>query len=260
MGKSGAVRMTASSCGGTRGDGNKQQISPQCSAALRWPRGVSPGLEVEDLLCQAAAALEQGPDLQGGQVGGHAVGSGGQGLPSQAQRRGAGGQEDVHRALRPPFPGLGDEQGSGAAPALRFLRHLQHKGGGSAAAAAPRTHVGTVVGSERAHAELSRHPEACNKASSSFVCIWGGSSTPRVPKWAGKTEPCQPPHSPHQCQAPALRPGAPVGHSPERPGPGHQELPGLRALCVVPSPDKHHLWLPSEAAAAAGSAWARCRG
>lgn len=83
---------------------------------------------------------------------------------------------------------------------------------------------------------------------------------PRVPKWAGKTEPCWPPRFPHQRQAPALRPGAPVVHSPERPGPGHRELPGLRALCVVPSPENHHLWLPSEAAAAAGSAWARCRG
>lgn len=69
--------MTVSSCGGTRGDRNKEQISLQCSVALspQRPRGGSPGLEVEDLLCQAAAALEQGPDLQGCQVGGEAVGS-----------------------------------------------------------------------------------------------------------------------------------------------------------------------------------------
>lgn len=91
----------------------------------RIPQWCSPGVQVENLLCQAAAALEQHPELQGRQLGAGTVGDGHQGFPSQEQHHEAHSQQHACRMLCPPRAGLGDEQGSRAAPCRPILGHLR---------------------------------------------------------------------------------------------------------------------------------------
>lgn len=134
------------------------------AAQAASPAG-SPGVQVEDLLGQVAGALEQRPDLQGGEVEGEAAGGEHQGLPGEEQSPGTERQQQVHSALRPPAAGLRDPRGTALPCPTRLPGHRRRREG--SAGLVLSTH-GCTAGADKSRSggcvrpALSEHPKAHN--------------------------------------------------------------------------------------------------